>query len=140
MRRRWVAVEAKRDPQLLLDLSAADWIAHSDLRWSQLVGFGPAGFDAYARLRFLPDPAGPGQSENDVPAEDWRTDPLPRLFEVLATHTATPEDCYFCVWEGVGVDVAHVPSAFDDAVYIDDETDAASLGRPNAQPGLAPAG
>jgi hypothetical protein len=118
------------------DLSAADWIAHSDLRWSQLVGFGPAGFDAYARLRFLPDLAGPGQSENDVPAEDWRTDPLPRLFEVLATHTATPEDCYFCVWEGV--DVAHVPSAFDDAVYIDDETDAASLGRPNAQPGLAP--
>jgi hypothetical protein len=120
------------------DLSAADWIAHSDLRWSQLVGFGAAGFDAYARLRFLPDPAYPGQSENDVPAEDWRTDPLPRLFEVLATHTATPEDCYFCVWEGVGVDVAHVPSAFDDAVYIDDETDAASLGRPNAQPGLAP--
>jgi len=120
------------------DLSAADWIAHSDLRWSQLVGFGPAGFDAYARLRFLPDPAGPGQSENDAPAEDWRIDPLPRLFEVLATQTATPEDCYFCVWEGVGVDVAHVPSAFDDAVYIDDETDAASLGRPNAQPGLAP--
>jgi hypothetical protein len=120
------------------DLSAADWIAHSDLRWSQLVVFGPAGFDAYGRLRFLPDPARPGQSENDAPAESWRTDQLPRIFEVLATHTATPEDCYFCVWEGFGVDVAHVPSAFDDAVYIDDETDAALLGRPDAQPGLAP--
>ncbi len=48
------------------DLSAADWIAHSDLRWSQLVGFGPASFEAYARLRFLPDPVRPGQSENDA--------------------------------------------------------------------------
>ena len=44
------------------DLSAADWIAHSDLPWSQLVSFGPAGFDAYARLRFLPDPVRPGKA------------------------------------------------------------------------------
>ena len=73
------------------DLSAADWITRSDLRWAQLVGFGPAGFDAYARLRFLPDPARPGQSENDVLGQDSGTGQLPRLFEVLATHTATPE-------------------------------------------------
>jgi hypothetical protein len=116
------------------ELSAADWIAHSDLPWPQLVGFGPAGFDAYARLRFLPDPARPGQSENDVEV-DWRTDQLPRLFEVLATHTATPEDCYFCVWEGFGdADVA----IDADAVYIDDENVGASLEWPGAQPGLAP--
>ena len=117
------------------DLSAADWIAHSDLPWSQLVGFGPAGFDAYARLRFLPDPARPGQSENDVEAEDWRTDQLTGLFEVLAKHTTTPEDCYYCVWEGFGV---HVARDGDDALYIDDENDAASFARPDARPGLAP--
>jgi hypothetical protein len=104
------------------------------------VGFGPAGFDAYARLRFLPDPARPGQSEHDVEAEDWRSDQLPRLFEVLATHTATPEDCYFCVWEGFGVDGAPVATDADadEALYVDDENDAASLARPDAQPGLAP--
>lgn len=120
------------------DLSAADWIAHSDLQWSRLVRFGPAGFDAYARLRLLPDPVRPGQSENDVEAEDWRTDQLPRLFEVLATHTTTPQDCYFCVWEGFGVANAHGPTAADDAVYIDDADDAALLTRPGARPGLAP--
>lgn len=118
------------------ELSAADWIEHSDLPWPQLVGFGPAGFDAYARLRFLPDPAGTGQSENDVEAEDWRTDQLPILFEVLATHTTTPDDCYFCVWEGFGYAGLGIDA---DAVYIDDENAAASLARPGAQPGWAPA-
>jgi hypothetical protein len=116
------------------ELSAADWIAHSELPWQQLVGFGPAGFDAYARLRFLPDPAYPGQSENDVEA-DWRTDALPRLFEVLATHTATPDDCYFCVWEGFTDSNVNVD---EDAVYVDDENAGASLERPGAQPGWAP--
>jgi hypothetical protein len=122
------------------DLSAADWIAHSDLRWSQLVGFGAAGFDAYARLRFLPDPAYPGQSENDVVGQDSRADQLPRLFEVLATHTATPDDCYFCVWEGFGVYDAHGVVYADDAVYLVDEIDFASLALPDpdARPAVAP--
>lgn len=117
------------------DLAAADWIAHSHVPWSRLVGFGPAGFDAYARLRLMPDPARPGQTENDVEAETWRTDQLPTLFEVLATQTETPEDCYFCVWEGFGDAVVAID---DDAVYIDDETAGAQLERPVAQPGLAP--
>jgi hypothetical protein len=111
------------------DLSAADWIAHSDLPWSQLVGFGPARFDAYARLRFLPDPAHPDQSENDVEAEYWRTEQLPRLFEVLATHTATPEDCSFYIWEGYGPATPYGPFNADDAVYIRD---------PDARPAVAP--
>lgn len=118
------------------DLSAADWITRSDLRWEQLVGFGPAGFDAYARLRFLPDPARPGQSENDVVGQDSGTGQLPRLFEVLATtHTATPDDCHFCVWEGFGSRDAHGVIAADDAVYIIDEIDHASLTRPARTPG-----
>lgn len=129
------------------DLSAADWIIHSDLPWQQLVGFGPAGFDAYARLRFLPDPVQPGQSENEVTA-DWRTEQLPTFFEVLATHTATPDDCYFCVWEGFGLaDVAIPADAVDvddenagarPAVDVDDENAGARLGRPGARPGWAP--
>ena len=122
------------------DLSAADWITRSDLRWEQLVGFGPAGFDAYARLRFLPDPARPGQSENDVVGQDSGTGQLPRLFEVLATHTATPDDCHFCVWEGFGSYDAHGVVYADDAVYIVDEIDHASLTRPDpdARPAVAP--
>jgi len=115
---------------LCRDLSAADWITGSDLPWQRLVGFGPAGFDAHARLRFLPDPVRPGQSENDV-EPDWPTEPLPRLFEMLAGHTATPDDCYFCVWDGYADDDA---IAVDDtAVYLDDDTAS------EAQPGLAPA-
>jgi hypothetical protein len=82
------------------DLTAADWIAGSELPWQDLVTLGPAEFDAYARLRLLPDPVRPGMSENDVVAEDWRSEQLPRLFEVLAAETTTPGDCYFLVWDG----------------------------------------
>lgn len=116
---------------LCRDLSAADWIVRSDLPWQRLVCFGPAGFDAYARLRFLPDPTHPGQRENDVEA-GWRLGQLPTLWGVLVTHTATAEDCYFCVWEGFATTE---PDGNDDAAYVDDETTAE---RPDAQPGLAP--
>lgn len=116
------------------DLTAAGWIADSDLPWQQLVCFGPAGFDSYARLRFLPDPVGPGHSESEVDA-DWRVDQLSTLLEVLATHTATPDDCYFCVWEGFG----HTEVVIDDdAVYIDDMSAGAQLEQTGALPGLAP--
>jgi hypothetical protein len=112
------------------DVSAADWVVQSDLPWERLVGFGPAGFDSYARLRFLPDPVRPGQSENDA-EHDGRPDQLSILIEVLATHTSTPDACYFCVWDG-----------FDDttagAWYIDPERAGAWLPRPDAQPGYAP--
>ena len=116
------------------DLSAADWIVHSDAPWQQLVGFGPDGFASYARLRFLPDPVRPGQSENDADGDGW-TDQLPALFEVLATDTSTPDDCYFCVWDGFG----HAEVAIDDdAVYIDDADTAVQLGPGAGRPGLAP--
>jgi hypothetical protein len=115
------------------ELAAADWIVHSKLPWQQLVGFGPAGFDAYARLRFLPDPIRAGQSENEVDA-DWRTDQLSTLFEVLANHTTTPDGCYFCVWEGFGGPATLASD--DDVVYIDDEKPGAWLA--DAQPAVAP--
>jgi hypothetical protein len=55
---------------------------------------------------------------------------------VLATHTATPDDCYFCVWDGFG----HAQVAInDDAVYIDDEDAGAQFEQTVARPGWAPA-
>jgi hypothetical protein len=112
------------------DRTPADWIADSDLPWQRLVTFGPAGFDAYARLRLLPDPVRRGQSENDVEAEDWRIHQLPSLFEVLGDHTTTPDSCYFCVWEGFG---NTEPPIDDDAAYV-----VAGSAGTEAQPGLAP--
>jgi hypothetical protein len=85
------------------DLSAADWIIDGSVRWQQLVGFGPPGFDAYARLRFLADPAFEGQSENDVDRDlDEPSDVarLRALVETLTRHTDTSASCYFCVWDG----------------------------------------
>lgn len=87
------------------DIRPADWIASSMLDWATLVEFGPSGFPAYARLRFLPDPSRPGQSENDAPDEGeerdaWRRRQWAVLMRILARHSSTPQDCYVCVWEG----------------------------------------
>lgn len=116
------------------DLSPADWIVSSELPWERLVGFGPSGFAAYARLRFLPDPAFDGQSENDVEADPDQGDDerLRMLFEVLAAHTGTPHDCYFCLWEGSGDIVDH-----DFSVPADDIATVTHLD-PLARPGLVP--
>jgi hypothetical protein len=85
------------------DVSAADWIVQAHRPWEQLVYFGPPDFPAYARLRFIPDPIKPGQAEGDVNiAEDHPSDmqQTARALDYLRRFTATPEDCYFCVWEG----------------------------------------
>ena len=85
------------------NLSAADWIVQAQIPWEQLVYFGPPDFPAYARLRFIPDPTAPGQEEADANvAEDHPSDinQTRRALEQLRRFTATPEDCYFCVWEG----------------------------------------
>jgi hypothetical protein len=86
------------------DLSAADWIMASDRPWEQLVSFGPARFPAYARLRFLPDPAYEGQSENDVDVDDAHdeTAQLRAVLRTLTRYTRTADDCYFCLWDGWG--------------------------------------
>jgi hypothetical protein len=105
----------------------------SDRLWQQLVGFGPEGFPAYARLRFLPDPAYEGQSENDVDvAEDDPTETalLRAALETLTRHTRTPEDCFFCLWEGWGSDI----NGGDGARIVDWQTGTV---RPGAQ--VAPA-
>jgi hypothetical protein len=89
------------------DLSPADWITGSDLPWDRLATFGPGGFPAYARLRFIPDPTRAGQSENDVDRDEQAPsdgDQLRLLLEMLAGHTRTPDDLYFCLWDGWGLD------------------------------------
>jgi hypothetical protein len=84
-------------------MSAADWIVQAQIPWKQLVYFGPPDFPAYARLRFIPDPTKPGQEEADANvAEDDPSDikQTRQAFAYLRRFTATPENCYLCVWEG----------------------------------------
>jgi hypothetical protein len=116
------------------DLSPADWLTTSDQPWEQLVTVGPAGFAAYARLRFLPDPAYEGQSENDVGlAEDTpsETAQLSVVLDVLSGFTRTPDDCYFCLWDGWG---DHVHDS-DGGSAPDLRTDTVG-----AEPGVDPSG
>jgi hypothetical protein len=84
------------------DLSAADWIVASDLPWQRLVTFGPAGFGAYARVRFIPDPIRDGQQENeaDPHASPDEVDQWRALLKLLAAATEDPDDSYFGLWEG----------------------------------------
>jgi hypothetical protein len=73
-------------------LDAARWLLRSDVDWSDLVRYGPPGFDVYVRIAFAQDPEG-------VEGED----PALRLaLATLATYTATPASGYAAIWEGWG--------------------------------------
>ncbi|GAA4588406.1 hypothetical protein BJY16_008553 [Actinoplanes octamycinicus] len=93
---------------LCTDLSAAGWLIDDDQPWGRLLTLGPAGFAAHARLRFIPDPAYPGQHEADVPAVETppEIDQVRTVLATLARHTGTPDDCYVCVWDGWGTELA----------------------------------
>jgi hypothetical protein len=83
--------------------AAADWLLRSGPPPFELITMGPAGFAAYARLRFIPDPSWPGQAEADVEvAQDHPSDlaQTARALRVLAPFTNTADECYFCAWEG----------------------------------------
>jgi hypothetical protein len=86
------------------DTSVADWLVNSRTPPDQLIAFGPAGYEAYARLRYLPDPSYPGQIEADAEIPDdhplWISQAR-RALSILAAFTDTPDECYFCVWEGI---------------------------------------
>ena len=88
---------------LSTDTSAADWLVRSGIPGDRLITFGPAGFEAYARLRFIPDPVRAGQHEADAGiAADHPSDfeQARRAVLRLAPFTSTPEDCWFCLWDG----------------------------------------
>ncbi|GGK94845.1 hypothetical protein [Mangrovihabitans endophyticus] len=100
------------------DTTAADWLAQASTPAMQLITMGPAGFPAYARLRFIPDPSHPGQVEADVEVpDDHPTDCALTGWALhrLAAFTATPGDCFFCVWDGYS-DVKLPPEAMDGAM------------------------
>lgn len=88
--------------------AAAAWLENSQTPPDQLITFGPAGYEAYARLRYIPDPTFPGQAEADagIPVDHprWATQAR-RALNVLADFTGTPHDCYFCVWDGIAGDM-----------------------------------
>lgn len=87
------------------DLEPAAWI--SDLTFAEATTFGPAGFAAYARLRYIPDPTRPGQSEGDVEVSEDQLSDLDQArlaFAHLAQHTESTEHCYFGLWDGYGYD------------------------------------
>ena len=79
----------------------AAWI--SNLTFLEATTFGPPDFEAYARLRFIPDPTRRGQSENQVEMPDGHPSDLDQArtaFTHLARRTTTAELCYFCIWDG----------------------------------------
>jgi hypothetical protein len=87
------------------DVSPASWLTASGTDPWQLITCGPAGFAGYARLRFISDPRVPGQSENDVDVDENSESEAALVrgaLDVLARHTATPGDCFFCLWDGWG--------------------------------------
>ncbi|MGL4174804.1 MAG: hypothetical protein ACRCSN_01905 [Dermatophilaceae bacterium] len=82
---------------------AADWLLRSTTPREQLLCFGPAGFEAFARLRYIPDPAEPGQHEADAAVAGGHASDLERTrqaLHLLAAFTSTPQECYFSLWDG----------------------------------------
>jgi hypothetical protein len=80
----------------LTDLSAADWLMDDPAAASLRSRLGPSGFEAYVRV--LHSATGDGdrlEGHLDAPL-------LAALVDDLARHTATPDDCFFALWEGYG--------------------------------------
>ena len=90
------------------DIAQAAWLVNSQTPPDQLITFGPVGYIAYARLRYIPDPTSPGQLETDadIPTDHplWAVQ-AQRALNVLADFTETPDECFFCIWEGIAGNV-----------------------------------
>lgn len=89
----------------LSDAAAAEWLLEQDLPWYRLAARGPLGYPAYARLLFIPDPSFPGQQTSNVAFAQHalsEQDEVGVALEILSEYTATPDECYFCLWNGWG--------------------------------------
>lgn len=86
------------------DVSPADWITRSRDDWKSLALFGPAEFEAYARVRFVPDPDHRHQSyprEKLAPVYAGAEHAIvARTCIALAAETRSSDDCYFAIWAG----------------------------------------
>ncbi|WP_280305550.1 hypothetical protein [Nocardia neocaledoniensis] len=88
---------------LCSDAAAAAWLLEQEMPWQRLAARGPAGYQKYARLRFVPDPGFPGQRLNDVgfgPPNLSEKQQIGIALETLGRYTSTPEACYFALWNG----------------------------------------
>ncbi|MDM7854247.1 hypothetical protein [Cellulomonas alba] len=109
------------------DVSAADWLVAASRPFTppwpaafRVITLGPPGYAAYARVRFIPDPVRPGQEEADTElAEDHPSDltQVERALGVLARFTTTPDDAWFCAWEGYSDTV--IPRVVLEASMVD---------------------
>jgi hypothetical protein len=93
------------------DVSAAQWIATREQPWWDLVTLGPTGFRAYARLRFIPDPAYEGQSESEGAnqtgvrsASDTLSEPEQLRIAAgnLLQQPGSSTEGYLLMWDGYG--------------------------------------
>lgn len=111
------------------DGTPADWLVERHQPWPRLALFGPGVFEAYARLRFIPDPAWFGQDESDHGGGDdlpGELDQLRVVAEVLRRHTRTPHDSWHCLWDGWGALHAGATAVLS----FGDDGAASSLGAP----------
>lgn len=80
----------------LSDFSPAGWFLNDTAAVALRTRLGPSGLGAYVRVLH----AAGGDGERMEGHLD--TAHLGPLIDVLAGHTATPDDCYFALWEGYG--------------------------------------
>lgn len=67
----------------------AGWLLKADVDWSDVVRYGPPGFDVYVRIAF----AGGTERDGEEPA-------LRTALATLMDHTSTPAIGYAAIWEG----------------------------------------
>lgn len=96
------------------DMTAAEWILTADRHWWDLVTLGPPGLPAYARLRFIPDPAYEGQSEHEGARQSGilsnsdalsDSDQLRIAVGALSRQGGSPTEGYLLIWDGWGEDL-----------------------------------
>lgn len=83
------------------DTSLADWWATRVEPWEVLATVGPSGFAAYAQVLCPLDEGDPRLALLDARDDrNWDDQVLAAVLDVLAAHTATPEDGCWCLWDG----------------------------------------
>jgi len=74
------------------DTDAAQWLLRADVDWSDLVCYGPPGFDVYVRIAF--------SHCADHLTGDSPVDTVRAALAILAALTTTPSQGYAAIWEG----------------------------------------
>jgi hypothetical protein len=101
------------------DRQAAVWLTSSPGPWWQIATFGPSHFEAYARLRYVDDPAYDGQTaaDLDIPGDHSDLAEAMDLLRVLARFTSRSGECYAGVWDGYMSAAARRAAISDRAIF-----------------------